>query len=252
MKISFLLISTLVLSNHLQAKIIFDTAYLVEKENIEIDFKIQAGKNSKVIASLLDKESAFKGLYLRVEGQKSLDSSVYNRKIALELELFENGWRESKLDLDTGLYYEDTLPSISESINGSMKVLSGLDWLDSSIHLPEKLIDFCLETKPSNEGCDLVDVVYVLYRCSKETDYKKKEISKYFKIIEEIIFSHYKSDEGGFSYFINNSQEYYYGLKVTNGNNVADIHGTILLLWAISMIYDFENEENQLFNIIKP
>lgn len=100
MKISFLLISTLVLSNHLQAKIIFDTAYLVEKENIEIDFKIQAGKNSKVIASLLDKESAFKGLYLRVEGQKSLDSSVYNRKIALELELFENGWRESKLDLD--------------------------------------------------------------------------------------------------------------------------------------------------------
>jgi hypothetical protein len=163
-----------------------------------------------------------------------------------------NKFIESKLDLDTGLYYEDTLPSISESINGSMKVLSGLDWLDSSIHLPEKLIDFCLETKPSNEGCDLVDVVYVLYRCSKETDYKKKEISKYFKIIEEIIFSHYKSDEGGFSYFINNSQEYYYGLKVTNGNNAADIHGTILLLWAISMIYDFENEENQLFNIIKP
>ena len=30
------------------------------------------------------------------------------------------------------------------------------------------------------------------------------------------------------------------------------LHGTILLLWAISMIYDFKNDQNELFNIIKP
>ncbi len=159
---------------------------------------------------------------------------------------------DSKLDIESGLYFENSKPEVSESINGAMKVLTGLDWLELPIHLPEKLIDFCLLQNPSNEGCDLVDLVYVLYRCSKETDYKKNEISKYFDEMERIIFSHYKNDAGGFSYYLNKSQINYYGLEITKGDNVADLHGTILLLWAISMIYDFKNDQNELFNIIKP
>ena len=59
-----------------------------------------------------------------------------------------------------------------------MKVLTGLDWLDSQIHYPEKLIDYCINNKPLMEGCDIVDYIYVLYRCSKETEYKKQEILK--------------------------------------------------------------------------
>ena len=54
-----------------------------------------------------------------------------------------------------------------EIINGAMKVISGLDWLDARIHSPKKLIDFCLDNKPFLEGCDIVDYVYVLYKCSK-------------------------------------------------------------------------------------
>ena len=158
----------------------------------------------------------------------------------------------SKLDIDSGLYFENSLPSPSESINGAMKVLTGLDWLKLPIHKPKKLIDFCLSQIPSNEGCDLVDIIYVLYRCSKETNYKRNEISKYFKETQEKIFSHYKKDEGGFSYFLNKSQTNYYGLKISNGGDKADLHGTILLLWAVSMIYDFENSSNELFNILKP
>ena len=55
-----------------------------------------------------------------------------------------------------------------------MKVISGLDWLNKPIHQPEKIIEYCLKIKPSNEGCSLVDYVYVLYKCSKQVDYKKK------------------------------------------------------------------------------
>ena len=51
-----------------------------------------------------------------------------------------------------------------EVINGAMKVITGLDWINHEIHYPEKLIDFCLNTKPQT-GCDLVDIVYVLYKC---------------------------------------------------------------------------------------
>ena len=42
-----------------------------------------------------------------------------------------------------------------------MKVISGLDWLDEKIHYPDKLIDFCLQNNPIEEGCDIVDFVYV-------------------------------------------------------------------------------------------
>ena len=158
----------------------------------------------------------------------------------------------SKLNLDNGFYYSGNLPSSSELINGSMKVLTGLDWLGISIHEPEKIVDYCLLQTPSSEGCDLVDIVYVLYRCSLETNYKRDEIGQYFDSLKDIIFSHYKNNESGFSYYLNKSQKYYYGLNITVGKNVADLHGTLLLLWAISMIYDFETNENDLFNIIKP
>ena len=74
-----------------------------------------------------------------------------------------------------------------------MKVITGLDWLGVSIHKPEKIIDYCLLQTPSSEGCDLVDIVYVLYRCSLETDYKRDEISQHFNSLKDIIFSHYKN-----------------------------------------------------------
>ena len=159
---------------------------------------------------------------------------------------------DTKLNINDGFYYKGNTPNSSELINGSMKVLTGLDWLGMSVHKPEKIIDYCLLQTPSSEGCDLVDIAYVLYRCSLETNYKRSEIGIYFDYLKEIIYSHYKKNESGFSYYLNGSQKYYYGLNITTGKNVADLHGTLLLLWAISMIYDFENNENELFYIIKP
>ena len=64
-----------------------------------------------------------------------------------------------------------------------MKVLTGLDWLDVDIHHPKNLIDTCLSSSIPDEGCDVVDLVYVLYRCSEATDYKKDEIIKFYKLI---------------------------------------------------------------------
>ena len=39
----------------------------------------------------------------------------------------------------------------------------------------KKIIDFCMKSNISNLGCDIVDLVYVLYRCSKETSYRRKD-----------------------------------------------------------------------------
>ena len=141
------------------------------------------------------------------------------------------------IDKETGLYYINNFENRSEVINGAMKVITGLDWINHEIHYPEKLIDFCLNTKPTNTGCDLVDIVYVLYKCLDQVEYKRNEIVSYMEDVLNLIYLHYKEDEGGFSYSIDKSQEYYYGLRITKGSNQADIHGTILLTWALSMIF---------------
>lgn len=153
---------------------------------------------------------------------------------------------------EDGFYYQGNIKNYNELINGSMKILTGLDWLGEEIHYPEKLINSCIRNKPESFGCDLVDIVYVLYFCSKQLNnqYKYKEISNFFSDINEIIEKHYFPDIGGFSYYLNSSQKYYYGLKVSNGSNEPDLHGTLLLLWAISLIDNFYGQEN--FNILKP
>ena len=79
-------------------------------------------------------------------------------------------------DSQTGAYFINPKPSNRELINGSMKVISGLDWLDEKIKYPEKLIDLCLSSNISHDGCDLVDVVYVLFKCSNQTTYKEVKL----------------------------------------------------------------------------
>ena len=75
-----------------------------------------------------------------------------------------------------------------------MKVITGLDWLEK-IHYPEQLIDFCLNNVPVNEGCDIVDYIYVLYKCSEETDHRKRNSAIMIKAIEQI-FTYVPEDKG--------------------------------------------------------
>ena len=151
-----------------------------------------------------------------------------------------------------GAYYLGETPRNSELVNGAMKVITGLDWIDEPIHYPEKLIDLCLTIKPDHDGCDLVDIVYVLYKCLDQTEYKKSEIIKYFEEVKGIIKKHYFTKTGGFSYFLNRSQTHYYGVKITNGLKKPDLHGTTLLVWALSMIRDVIEPELNEWKIIKP
>ncbi len=159
---------------------------------------------------------------------------------------------DSIVSKDDGSYYRYSKPERNELINGCMKVLTGLDWLEKPIHYPEKLIVLCIQENPSQEGCDLVDIVYVLYRCHKETNYKEEEVKNFLYNQIALIEKHYFYGIGGFSYYKNKSQVHYYGLKITKGNKVPDIHGTTLLLWALSMIYEIIDSDAISWKVIKP
>jgi hypothetical protein len=157
----------------------------------------------------------------------------------------------SLANAENGGYYERQVPNYQNLVNGAMKVLTALDWLNQPIHYPKQLIDTTLNELPNREGCHLVDTVYVLYRCSLETNYRKSEIIKYIQNISHLISNHYNTD-GGFSYHINKSQTSYYGVPVSVGYHESDLHGTLLLTWALAMITKIVDCHAINWNLPKP
>lgn len=153
---------------------------------------------------------------------------------------------------DTGLFYLGNKPSEVELVNGAMKVITGLDWIGVDIPYPKELINTFLNIKPSEDGCDLVDTVYVLYMCSKITDYKSSEVKEFLIEILEMIKMHYFPNIGGFSYFKKTAQTHYYGVQISKGTHMPDIHGTLLLAWAISMISKLISLPTSHWKVLKP
>ena len=74
---------------------------------------------------------------------------------------------------------------------------------------------------PNNEGCDLVDVVLCIVQMFKPNKTFEAGFKNYVENLIPLIMSHYKDRDGGFAYFKNKSQEYYYGVKITNGFDEA-------------------------------
>ena len=67
---------------------------------------------------------------------------------------------------DSGLFYSGKKPSDIELVNGAMKIITGLDWINVSIPYPEKLIDTFLNIKPNEDGCDLL-TLYMFCICAQ-------------------------------------------------------------------------------------
>ncbi|MFA4826227.1 MAG: hypothetical protein WC593_13835 [Methanoregula sp.] len=162
-----------------------------------------------------------------------------------------SGFFGSLADPVTGAYYINPKPNYGQMINGAMKVLTALDWLEERVHYPEQLIDTCLSQMPSSEGCHLVDAVYVLHRCNLQTDYKKQEIREYCTKILHMIQLHQNKD-GGFSYHIGKTQNWYYGVHFPQKTGISDLHGTCLLTWAVAMLDQISEERILEWEVIRP
>lgn len=157
---------------------------------------------------------------------------------------------EKMVDPETGAWYMGRRPSHGELVNGAMKVLNALEWLEAPIPYPERLIDTCLSAPPRSEGCHLVDAVYVLYRCSSVTDHRRKDVQEYCRMVLQLIRRHYMPD-GAFSFFVGHNQTHYYGARIAFPRRQSDIHGTTLLTWAIAMIKEILELSIPDWNVIR-
>ena len=191
-------------------------------------------------------QTAALSVFFALESPKIMDVSIVK-----QLKETAGGFYASIADPQTGGYFKDSILEHGSLINGAMKVLTALDWLEVPIHYPDQLIDTCLDQLPKAEGCHLVDAVYVLDRCSQETTHKKNKIIDYCSSVLKMIKAHHNKD-GGFSYSIGSAQTSYYGLPISKGFYESDIHGTVLLTWALAMIFKIQEKENYDWKIIRP
>lgn len=183
---------------------------------------------------------------------KTQAPATLEEKQAEELVTVCRQFFSSIADQHTGSYFVGRTPEHGQLINGAMKVLTALDWLEARIHYPEQLVDTCLGLLPNPDGCHLVDAVYVLYRCSQQTDYKRDQILDYCIRVLGMIRNHYNAD-GGFSYSVGRSQTHYYNARpISRGHPVSDIHGTCLLTWALSMIVEIMGENRSNWKVMTP
>ena len=155
-------------------------------------------------------------------------------------------------DPETGAYFRGGPPQRGRLINGAMKVLNALDWLEAPIHHPERLIDTALQQGPPPAGCHVVDWVYVVHRCGLQTGHRKPEIQARCLEVLQTIKGHQHRQDRGFSYQPGRAQNGYYGATISRGLDEGDIHGTCLLVWALSLIADILEEDGLGWHIIRP
>lgn len=152
-------------------------------------------------------------------------------------------------DPESGAYFRGRRPAQGELINGAMKVLMALDWLDVPVQYPDKLVQTCLAHPPSPDGCHLVDAIYVLHQSLRgEVPATTKA---YCLHVAEMIRRHARKD-GGFSFYADKAQNNYYGLRISRGLEESDIQGTCLLTWALAMIWRMVSPETAAWKVIKP
>jgi hypothetical protein len=190
-------------------------------------------------------QAAAMAVFLKTEGPRFL-APVQVKALKGMLARFLEG----KADAKTGAYFKGKIPEHGQLVNGAMKVLTALDWLELPIPYPERLIDTCLRRLPPPEGCHLVDWVYVLYRSSRQSPYRIHDIQAQSNVILEMIRCHHNND-GGFSSRVGKSKTHYYGARISEGFPGSDVVGTALLTWAMAMIFRLLNDHKQ-WNVIRP
>lgn len=159
---------------------------------------------------------------------------------------------DTMVDPGSGTYYHgNKAPERGQMINGTMKVLNALDWLAWPIHYPQHLIDTTLSQGPPPAGCHVVDWIYVVHRCGMETKHRRREIQGQCLEIIDLIKTHQNQDQG-FSYEPHKAQTSYYGATISQGLDEGDIHGTCLLVWALTMIADILEWDIPGWQVIRP
>ncbi len=147
---------------------------------------------------------------------------------------------DSLQDPETGCWFKGK-PSAEQMINGAMKVITGYSFIGLPFNHAERLVDFALTLANDIDACHHADLIYVLHQCSLLIKHRFNEIQQVAeKRLSEIV--RFRRNDGAFSFGPNGSGTNYYGVPMSRGFPVSDIHGTTLFVWTAVMISDLLGE----------
>ena len=157
----------------------------------------------------------------------------------VEVEMLEAAFSEANrfLDPNTGSWGMGEVSHV-QRINGAMKMLSAHEWANRPIPYPDRLIDYTLNEESSEDGCGVLDRLFVLKRASEAAPgYRAGDLERCaVEAIDEI--SKYRQRDGGFSFSRTRAQRGYYGALVSLGERQSDMHGAQMFTWACAVALD--------------
>ena len=148
-------------------------------------------------------------------------------------------------DVATGTWFSGS-PSDNLKINGAMKILGGLQWLSRPYPDCTRLLEFSLEQPFEKHGCGFLNRLLVVYYClkaSKEPQHKREVSVVATKALDEI--EKYHKPDGGFSFFRERAAASYAYAKVSRSLAEGDLHGSMLIVWALSVIQEIQKMLNE-------
>jgi hypothetical protein len=174
---------------------------------------------------------------------KTLDTKEYEELVSYSID-----WVNKLRNIKDGGWYKGK-QSDRIVVNGAMKIITGLIAVDKSdFEYGKELVDTCLRSTNDEHACDNFNIIFVLNYASKllNREYRQSEIEQFALNRLQKYKAHYKSRQGGFSFYPNYSNKRYYSAKITKGLNEADIHGTVLFLWGVSIVAQILGIEKEL------
>ncbi len=158
-------------------------------------------------------------------------------------------WVNRLQHTEDGAWYRGS-PSLQYRINGAMKVITGLIAADKvSFDHAQSLLDLALDAQNDMHACDNFNIVLVVNYASKvlDRDYRQSDVEQFALDRLRTYKGYYKERQGGFSFYPGKADDRYYGgVRITRGLNEADIHGTVMFLWGISMITQMLKLDSEL------
>ena len=165
----------------------------------------------------------------------------------IESQMLEAAFEETDRFLDerTGSWGIGEVSHI-QRINGAMKVLTAYDWAKRPIPYPERLIDYVLDNTSGDDGCGVLDKIFVLHGASRMVPgYRTSDLEKIcLDALNEI--SEYHQKDGGFSFYPNRAQWTYYDAPVSLGEKQSDMHGAVMFTWACAIALDLLNVREEI------
>ena len=177
-----------------------------------------------------------------------LEAGRLDRRQFDELVNFSLDWINKLQNPKDGGWYKGK-QSDRMIVNGAMKIITGLIAVQKTdFQFAKELVDTCLRSTNDEHACDNFNIILVLNYASKLLDrnYRQKEIETFAIDRLAKYKAHYKKEQGGFSFFPYHANDRYYAIKISQGLNEADIHGTVLFLWGIAIIAQILGIEKDL------